>query len=303
MPVQPLPSATPRAAFPAMLAGSICLAFGPWLVRLADVPPVTSAFWRVALASLPMLALARLSGARLGDLRWPLLGICSLAAACFAADLAVWHLGIARTTLANAALLSNAASFLLPLVGYAAARTLPGRNAGIALACAAAGTALLLGRSADVSARHLAGDLLCLGAAVFYTGYLLVIDRARRSIGPMPLLALVTVLSAVLLFPVALAGPGPLLPTDWTPLVLLALGSQVVGQGLIVYAVGHLKPIVVGLTLLVQPAIAATIGALRFGEVPGAVEIGGAALVVAALILVRLPERTKRVIDTEPSAA
>ena len=278
-----------------MLTGSICLAFGPWLVRLADVPPVTSAFWRMALAVLPMLVLARLSGFRLRDLNWPLVGTCVIAAACFSADLATWHLGIARTTLANSALLSNAASFLLPLIGYVVARTLPGRNAGIALAFAAAGTALLLGRSADVSARHLAGDLFCLTAAVLYTGYLVVIDRARRSVGPMPLLAIVTVIGAVLLFPVAAAGPGPLVPTNWTPLVLLALGSQVIGQGLIVYAVGHLKPIVVGLTLLVQPAIAATIGALRFGEVPGPAELGGAALVVVALILVRLPERARTV--------
>ena len=280
----------PRLAFPAMLAGSICLAFGPWLVRLADVAPVVSAFWRMALAVAPLFVLAAISGARWRGVM-PVLGTCAVAAACFAADLAVWHLGIARTTLANAALLSNAASFLLPLIGYATARALPGRNAGIALACAAAGTALLLGRSADVSARHLAGDLLCLAAAVAYTGYLLVVDRARRTVPPLPLLAVVTTIGAVLLLPFAAAAPGPLLPGHWTPLVLLALGSQVIGQGLIVYAVGHLKPLVVGLTLLVQPAIAATIGLLRFGEVPGPAEIGGAALVVVALILVRLPER------------
>ena len=282
---------TSRLAFPAMLAGSICLAFGPWLVRLSDVAPVVSAFWRMALAVVPLVVLATLSGAKWRGLGWPVLGVCALAAAFFSADLAVWHLGIVRTTLANAALLSNAASFLLPLIGYIAARALPGRNAGIALAFAAAGTALLLGRSADVSAAHLAGDLLCLAAAVFYTGYLVVVDRARRSIAPLTLLAIVTMFGAVLLLPVAAAAPGPLLPVNWTPLILLALGSQVIGQGLVVYAVGHLRPIVVGLTLLVQPAIAATIGLLRFGEVPGPAEIGGAALVVVALIMVRLPER------------
>ena len=282
---------TPRLAFPAMLAGSIALAFGPWLVRLADVAPVASAFWRMGLAVLPLVVLARFAGGRLGALTWGVAGTCALAALCFASDLAVWHLGIARTTLANAALLSNAASFLLPLFGYLTTRTRPGRYATLALVCAAAGTALLLGRSADVSARHLSGDLLCLAAAVAYTAYLIVVDRARRSLAPLTMLALVTAFGALLLLPVAVASGGALVPHDWTPLVLLALGSQVIGQGLIVYAVGHLRPLVVGLTLLVQPAIAATIGALRFGEVPGVAEIGGAALVVAALLLVRLPER------------
>jgi drug/metabolite transporter (DMT)-like permease len=40
---------------------------------------------------------------------------------------------------------------------------------------------------------------------------------------------------------------------------------------------------------LVQPAISATIGAMRFGEVPGPAELLGAALVVAALVVARLP--------------
>jgi drug/metabolite transporter (DMT)-like permease len=282
-----------RFAFPAMLAGSICLAFGPWLVRLADVAPVASAFWRVALAVVPLALLAGMKRGPLKGLSWGVAGGVALAALCFAGDLAVWHLGIARTTLANAALLSNAASFLLPLFGYLASRTLPGRYATLALVCAAAGTALLLGRSADVSARHLAGDLLCLGAAVLYTGYLIFAERARRSLAPFAMLALSTVIAAAALLPVALVTEGPFWPRDWTPLVLLALGSQVTGQGLLIYAVAHLKPIVVGLTLLVQPAIAGIIGAYRFGEVPGIAEIGGAALVIAALLLVRLPEPVK----------
>jgi drug/metabolite transporter (DMT)-like permease len=107
-----------------------------------------------------------------------------------------------------------------------------------------------------------------------------------------PLLALATGFGGIALLPPALALSGDSFwPTDWTPLLLLALGSQVIGQGLVVFAVGHLRPLVVGLTLLVQPAVAATIGALNFGEIPGLAEITGAALVVVALVLVRLPER------------
>ena len=285
-----------RLAFPAMLAGSVALAFGPWLVRLADTGPVQSAFWRMALAALPIALLARFAAPAAAGARpagtagrvWPL---AALAGLCFAADLAFWHLGIVRTTLANAALLSNAASFLLPLWGIVVLRHRPSPAALAAIGCALLGTLLLVGRSADVSARHLAGDLACLAAAVLYTGYLLVIDRLRGRVAALPLLALATLAGALWLLPAALVWPGRFWPGDWTPVLLLALGSQVVGQGLVVFAIGHLRPLVVGLTLLVQPAIAATIGALRFGEVPGPPEIAGAALVVAALVLVRWPAR------------
>ena len=47
-----------RLAFPAMLCGSVALAFGPWLVRSADVPAVASAFWRMTIATLPLALLA-----------------------------------------------------------------------------------------------------------------------------------------------------------------------------------------------------------------------------------------------------
>ena len=56
----------------------------------------------------------------------------------FAADLALWHLGIERTTLANSSLLANATSFIYPIWGFAVARTLPSRRAASALMLAVA---------------------------------------------------------------------------------------------------------------------------------------------------------------------
>ena len=257
----------------------------------------------MALAIVPLALLATVVGRRArrravaaGDVAaatWPHgTAVLAIAAAgvLFALDLALWHLGIGRTTMANATLVGNCASFLLPVYGFVLTRTLPGRAASLALLCAAAGIGLLIGRSADVSASHLTGDLLCIGAGTAYAAYFIAVDRVRATVAPLPLLTLATGFGAAALLPVA-ALTGPLLPHDWTPLVLLALGSQVVGQGLIVFAVGYLPPMVIGLTLLVQPAIAATIGSLRYGETIGPAELGGMALVALALVLVRLPAR------------
>lgn len=294
--MEPAPPPANRFAFPAMLAGSASLAFGPWLVRIADVAPMASAFWRLSLAVVPLLLLARFVSGRegtpaFGGLNLGSLGLAALAGVFFAIDLALWHLGILRTTLANATLLTNAATFLLPLWGFVVLRQRPGRPARAALLAAALGTALLLGRSADLSPRNFTGDLLCLGAALFYTAYLLTIEKMRSRLAAMPLLALATAFGAVTMLPLALLEPGAFWPGNWTPILVLAFGSQLFGQGLVVYAVGHLRPIVVGLALLIQPAISATVGALRFGEVPGVWELTGAGLVVAALLLVRLPDR------------
>ena len=86
-------------------------------------------------------------------------------------------------------------------------------------------------------------------AGLFYTFYLIVVDRARRVMKPMPVLAIATTAGALPLLLFALLLGDQVTPHDWAPLVLLALGSQVIGQGLLVYAVGYLSPVVVGLGL------------------------------------------------------
>ncbi|MCC2748861.1 EamA family transporter, partial [Agathobacter rectalis] len=84
-------------------------AFGPWFVRLADVGPVAAAFWRITLA-VPFLAMLALAGgARPMRLPRGLVALLVIAGIGFAGDLGSWHLGIVRTTLANATLFGNCA--------------------------------------------------------------------------------------------------------------------------------------------------------------------------------------------------
>ena len=82
---------------------------------------------------------------------------------------------------------------------------------------------------------------------------------------------------------------------------MLALSSQVFGQGLLVYAIGSLSPLVVGLTLLSQPAISAFVGWMAYGETLSPLDWVGAIAIGAALVLVRLPERGLPVPQEQPS--
>lgn len=286
--------ATPRLApqtaplaFPALLLGAAALAVGPVFVRMADVSPIASAFYRMALAAPVLVALTFATGQTLPARRgW---GVLAFAGVLFAIDIAAWHLGIVRTTLGNAVLFGNVSSFFFAGYGFWLARAWPTRRFGVAMVVAALGVALLLGRSFELSAAHFTGDLLCVAAAIAYTAYLAVMDRARGSVGAVPALAVATVVGAVALAPLMLAVPGPFVPHQWTPLVLLALGSQVFGQGLVIYAVGHLKPEVSGLGLLIQPVIAAAIGWAWFGEMMGAVDALGGIMVLGSLAAARWP--------------
>ena len=285
--------ASGRFAFPALLLANLVLALGPWLVRLSqevsEVGPVAAGFWRLALA-VPFLAFmaARQSrGKSLG--RWQLVAAAAVGGIFFAADLAAWHAGILRTTLANSTLFGNFASFLFAIYGFVLMRSLPGRPQAAALALAAIGTALLLGNSFELSPRHFTGDLLALLAGLFYTFYLIAVDRARRTMGHWQVLAVATAAGSVPILLFALAIGESVMPSDWVPVILLSLSSQLIGQGLLVFAMGHLSPVLVGLCFLTQPIASAAIGWLVYDERLSAADGVGALLICAALVLIRLP--------------
>ncbi len=278
-------------AFFALVAGNVALAFGALLVRYSDTGPVATGFWRLALAAPLLLILARHFDQPVGGLPRKTLLMVMLGGLFFAADIAAWHTGIMMTKLANATLFGNFASLLLVVYGLILVRQRPSKQTSFAIFLAFAGAALLMGQSYEASHDYLIGDMLSLFAGVLYTGYVLALQKARGSMGSWAVLAISTIASALPLLLFAMAMGEKIIPTDWTPLILLALTSQIIGQGLLIYSLPHFSPLVIGLTLLVQPSIAALSGWVFFGETIGPIEIVGMVMVGVALVLVRGPEK------------
>ncbi len=274
-------------AFAALIVANALLAFGPLFVRMSDVGPVAAGFWRIALAAPVLVAAAYVSGWRPGGMGRGLWWALALSGLFFAGDLASWHIGITRTNLANATLFGNSATLLFPVYGFVAARAWPTRQQGGALLLALIGGGLLMGRSLQVAPGHIVGDLLSMFAGVLYTFYFVAMTRAREKLPPVPALAMSTLASALPLLLFALFLGETIVPRDWTPLIALALASQVLGQGLMIFALGQLSPLIVGIALLTQPIIAAAIGWIGYGERLDTVDILGAVLIAVALVLVR----------------
>lgn len=276
--------------FLALLTGNVALALGPWFVRIADSGPVSAGFWRLALA-LPLLALFAWRG------KEPLRGyprkdwlILLAAGIVFALDLASWHVGIERTKLGNATLFGNSGSVILMVWGLVTMHRRPHLREFAAVAMALGGAGLLLGRSMEIDARTLAGDLFCILAGLFYVVYILLVQNVRGRLRPWSLLFWSSLAGCPVMLGTALAMGEPVLAQNWWPLIGLMLASQIVGQGLLVYSLGHFPPLVIGLVLLTQPAVSVLVGWLSFGEVLALPDAIGMALVGAALVLARLGE-------------
>ena len=203
------------------------------------------------------------------------------------------------TKLGNATLFGNTGSFVFAIYGLWLAHRLPSAKQGGALVLAIAGAGLLMSGSYELSPKNFTGDLLTLFAGLLYGGYLIFMERARTELQPLPLLLIATLFGIPMLLAISAGLGEQIWPHDWTPLVVFALSSQVLGQGLLIYSIGTLPPLVVGLALLTQPVVSATVGWFAYGERLSATDLVGAFAIAAALVLVRLPERGLRA-STEP---
>lgn len=284
-------------ALGAMLTGASAIALAPIFVRLSDVGPTATAFWRCLLA-LPIIWCLLLLQTRdrpgfkiTGNQRRALL----IAGIFFAADLSFWHVSILWTTVANATLLANLAPFFVAAYMVFVKRHKLGHPTLAALLCAALGIALLTAQNVDLGGIRLRGDILGVVTAACYAGYMLSVAKARTQSGAMHVNLYTSAIAALLLFIIMFALGEKVIPSNlggWGPLLGLALISQVLGQGLIVYAFAHL-PITFGaLSLLLQPVLAAAIAWFLFGEAMTMTEMLGGAIVLFAIVLARL-DRTK----------
>lgn len=284
-----------RVALIALLIGASAIAFAPIFVRISELEPTATAFYRFLFA-VPFLWLW-LGVERHGDAaatsrpttfreRAPLF----LAGLFFAGDMGFWHWSIVYTSVANATLLANTAPVFVVVAGWLlfGQRTRPLFLFGMALAMT--GTAVLMRTSAASGATHLFGDLLGVIAGAFYAAYLMTVERLRARYSTATIMAHAVPVSASIMLVFSLAfSEGMIAVTlaGWATLLGVALVSQVLGQSLIAFGLARLPVAFASVSLLIQPVIAAALAWALLSEAIGRVQGLGAVAVLAGIAIAR----------------
>jgi drug/metabolite transporter (DMT)-like permease len=290
-------------ALAALVLGACAMGASPIFVRLADVGPYASAFWRTFLA-LPFLwAWAQLAARRTGGAGAPtvralLMPAVLLTGLFFAGDLFFWHLSILATTVANATFFATTAPIWVALAAWAlyaeriAARTL----AGLVL-CIAGGLALI-GQSYGYAPENLRGDLYGLITAVFFGFYILALRAARQHFDAARVTFLSTAVTAACLFVVAVLADDAVLPRSLAgvgALLGLALISQVGGQGLLAVALGTLPATFSSMVIFLEAIAAAGFAWALLGERLSLLQACGGALILTGIWMARpRPDQPRR---------
>ena len=282
----------------AAVLGALTIAGSAVLVRLADVPPSTAAFFRCAYALPPLALLAYYERRRYGPRPASQVRLAWFAGVFFAADLILWHHAINNVGAGLATVLGNTQVIVVPLAAWLFLRERPSGRVAMSVPVVLIGVVLISGviGSGAYGANPLLGVILGLLTGLAYGGFILVQRGAnadqRRPASP---LFDATLSTAVITLAVGLPlGEIDLVPT-WPAhgyLLVLALGIQVCGWLFISISLPRLPAALTSVVLTIQPVASVLLGMWILSEAPSALQLVGVVFIVAGLLLATVRVRS-----------
>jgi drug/metabolite transporter (DMT)-like permease len=270
------------AAYLALVAGIVCIAWSAIFVRWTDIPGPASAFYRMlipAVVLLPTFATDR-KRERLVSRTWLIIGLGGLF---FALDLALYNTAILRTSAANATLLGNNTPIVVGLLTWMVFRRRPGHAFWLGLVLAIGGSVVILWTDLARHAPFGGGDVMALGAAACFAVYLLATEQVRTTTSTLTFLRLSMIATTLVLLLLNFAMGISLRVAHrhtWWALLGLGLVSQLGGYLALTYALGHLPATITSISLLTQGPLTAAMAAVLLGEPLTLPQIVGGALVL-----------------------
>ncbi len=280
-------------ALAALLVGAVAVGASAIFVRLSELGPLASAFYRPFLAvpvvwlwlTLRPKASSQQRAASVKDF-----GLLFLAGGFFAGDLAFWHLSLHHTSVANATLFANSAAIVVVLADRLLFRRSIGREFTTGLALALIGGACLAGGSFALNPANLLGDFYGVVTALFLGSYLMAVERLRPVFGTATILLWTSIGTSAVLLPIALVSGETMIAmtlSGWIVLLALAWVSHAAGQGFVVYALAHLPAGLAAVGLLVEPVAAAVLAFFILAEPITAWQTVGGAIILWGIFIAR----------------
>jgi drug/metabolite transporter (DMT)-like permease len=298
-----------------LICGIFAVSTASILIRLAldaGVPALVVAAYRLSIATLILTPIvlrgrtAELRGLARRDWLWALLSGVFLAL-----HFATWISSLDYTTVTSSVVLVTTGPIWVALASWLIFREKLTAPIVIGLIVAVGGGMLVgLSDSAGLglSGTQLWGDFLALAGAWFVAGYLLIGRQLRKRMSLLTYIYLVYGMAALMLIGLALLSgasftqlpdgePYPASVFVW--LLLLAILPQLVGHSSYNYALRFLPPTYVAIVALAEPIGASLLALVVLHEVPPALTITGAIVILIGIGIASRPVRTRAVSKTE----
>jgi drug/metabolite transporter (DMT)-like permease len=277
--------------------GAACISSSAIFITLAKVSPASTAFYRCALP-LPVLAtLAIAEQRRYGARPAASRAYAVLAGLFLAVNLVLWTHTIVDVGAGAATVLGNLQVLFIGALAWVLMGERPDRRYLLSLPIVLLGVVLVSGWSSGGTARHPgSGVVYGLGTSAAYACVLLILRQsAGHAVHVAGQLFDATAGAAVgaLILGVVFGGMQlavPIRSLGW--LLALALVSGIVGWLFITKSLPRLPAAVSSLLLLLEPAGALVLAAIFLGQRPSPVQIVGAVIVCAGVLVVATDTNT-----------
>ena len=280
-----LPLQVPIALGAAVLA----ISAGGVLARVAEeaAAPVIG-FWRVGLCGV-LLAPALFSSRLRGQISWKDVGITAIAGLCLALHFWTWIASLERITVMRSVVLVTLAPLWVGLMEWKLDAKAPSRLFWGGVGLALLGVLVMGLVSVDgLAGGDLLGDGLALLGGVLSSAYLVIGREVRQRVAFLPYGAMVCLLAAAWLLPIALSSGTPMVgfqDKTWLALGALALGPQLLGHVGFNYAVRYVKASLIASLILLEPVGATLLGVLILGEIPGILELCAGGIILSGVVI------------------
>ncbi len=260
-----------------LLVSASAVASAPILVRISEVGPTATLWLRMGIALLILLTpigghdeaapAEPTAGKRPGAAR--LLSGIVLSGFLFCGDMLANHWAVRMTSVANTTLLMNLTPVFVIAIAYMFLRERQSLIGVAGVIAASAGAAVLVGASYSLGRDHLIGDALALSSALLYATFMVVTKALRNWVSATRLLRWHTGLSCVFLLPLVAGGHTQVFPVTvqgWAIVAGLAVISQLLGHGLMTYAVKHVSAGISSMSTLIIPVLSTVMAWLLLDE-------------------------------------
>lgn len=277
-------------AVPLLAVGVLAIGCAAPLIRLAaPTHPLVLAGLRLAIAAGLLLpfTFAAIRSRRL-DPRALRLG--ALGGLAYAVHFGAWVRSLELTSVAASVTIVTSTPLMLAVVAMITGRDKPTRRHWIAMALGLIGLCVLSARGMGAASGtdELAGDALALLGAVAVVFYLLLVRRLGPNLPTMAFLGVPCAAGAVALLGAAFILDVPIEAASPRALGFIALAAlipQLVGHGALTYALGSMKPTVVGMATVGEPVVSTLLAYLFLGEALDAITALGCAITLTGVIL------------------
>ena len=204
-------------------------------------------------------------------------------------------------SVANAALIGSLSPFLIVPIGAWLFRQSFNLRALVFALIAFGGMVIVLLNAPPAGDASVRGNVLGMTAMVLWTGYVVSIRAFRRDTDVATFMAALCPIATVAVLPLAIANGGMfgMSVTGWTYTLILTFMTGVAAHGLMVFAQRTIQIGTIGISQVIQPALAVLWSFLLLGERLRPLQALGIAIVMAGLfaflVLNQRGGRTRRV--------